>query len=148
MPSAVPRLKRRGQFLRVAGTRRRWAAPGLVLQVRRHRPDERDETAIAPVRVGFTASRKVGKAVARNRIRRRLRAAAEQVLPAHARPGHDFVVVARRAALTRPFPALLGDLETALRRLDAYCEEPDECDKQGAGDPPGHSAHRERAPTP
>ena len=148
MPTAVPRLKSRAQFLRVAGTRRRWAAPGLVLQVRRHRPDERDDDAVPAVRVGFTASRKVGKAVARNRIRRRLRVVADRILPAHARPGHDFVVVARRAALTRPFPALLADLETALRRLDAYCEVPAECDKQGAGDPPPHSEHRERAHTP
>jgi len=71
----------------------------------------------AAVRVGFTASRKVGSAVARNRARRRLREAARQVLPAQARPGYDLVLVARRETLTRTFAALVADLEVALRRL-------------------------------
>ncbi len=73
-------------------------------------------------RVGFTISRKVGGAVDRNRARRRLRAAAERVMPRHARLGHDFVLIGRRATLKRSFPALVGDLETALKKLDAYDE--------------------------
>jgi len=73
-------------------------------------------------RVGFTASRKVGTAVARNRARRRLRAAVARVMPAHAAPGHDYVLIARAGTLSRPFRDLVGDLETALRRLDAYCD--------------------------
>jgi ribonuclease P protein component len=66
------------------------------------------------IRVGFTASRKIGNAVARNRARRRLKAAAQQVLPLYGLPGNDYVLVARRETLTRPFGELLGDLETAL----------------------------------
>ena len=76
------------------------------------------------MRVGFTVSRKVGNAVARNRARRRLRAAVDQVIPTRARPGHDFVVIGRAATLTRPFNALVGDLTTALQRLDALDPEP------------------------
>jgi ribonuclease P protein component len=74
------------------------------------------------IRVGFTVSRKVGNAVARNRARRRLRAAAERIMPVHAKTGHDFVLVGRVATLERPFTALVVDLETALRRVRAYRE--------------------------
>ena len=119
MPAGVGRLKRRSEFLRVAGARRKWAAPGLVLQV--CKSDERpgDERRRG-LRVGFTASRKVGGAVARNRARRRLRAAADRVMPGAAEPGHDYVIIARGATLARPFDDLVGDLEEALRRLGAH----------------------------
>ena len=119
----IARLKRRAEFLRVAGGRRKAVTPGLILQAL-ERP--REDAAMlnadnndAP-RVGFTASRKVGIAVARNRARRRLKAAAAQVMPRHAAPGHDYVVIARLETLKRPFPALLGDFEAALKHLRAW----------------------------
>ncbi len=68
-------------------------------------------------RIGFTASRKVGIAVARNRARRRLKAAADRVLPQGGRPGFDYVVIARTGTLTRRFSDLVSDLETALKRV-------------------------------
>jgi ribonuclease P protein component len=117
MPTGIARLKRRSEFLRVARTRRKWVAPGLILQVRSRRPGE---TADEEARIGFTASRKVGNAVARNRARRRLRAVARRVLRGAAKPGHDYVVIARQATLTRPFADLVADLELAVRRLDAH----------------------------
>ncbi len=117
-------LKRRREFLRVTGAGHKWVAPGLILQARRHAPEDTkgakgDGEAF---RVGFTVSRKVGGAVDRNRARRRLKAAAERVMPRHARPGHDFVLIGRRATLKRGFPALIGDLEAALKKLGAYDE--------------------------
>ncbi len=93
--------------------------PGLILQALA-RPAA--EATPSEPRVGFTASRKVGIAVARNRARRRLRAAAERVLPLHAAPGHDYVLIARNGTITRPFAALIGDLEAALKRVGAYRE--------------------------
>jgi len=73
-------------------------------------------------RVGYTVSKRVGNAVERNRARRRLRAAAAAVLPAHARPGHDFVVIGVPATLTRAFADLAGDLRTALKHVGAWRE--------------------------
>ena len=108
-------LKRRADFLRVAALRRKWAMPGLVLQVAPN-PAEAD----ARPRIGFTASRKVGGAVQRNRARRRLREAVRAVLAAHAKPGLDYVVIAREQTVTRPWPDLLTDMELAMRRLKSW----------------------------
>jgi len=109
----VPRLKRRGDFLRVAGFGRKWVTPGFILQAAPQPKGLR-----APARVGFTTSRKVGKAVVRNRARRRLRAAVDLVFPEAAHAGWDFVLVGRRETNDRVFSALVADLRTALRRLD------------------------------
>lgn len=127
--AAVGRLKRRPDFLRVAAARRKWAAPGLILQAAKAKEDrnqpkaERDSTGPGDregLRVGFTASRKVGNAVARNRARRRLRAAVGEVMPRHAKRGFDYVVIARAGTLTRSFDDLVADLVTGLQRLGAY----------------------------
>lgn len=118
MPTRVGRLKRRSEFLRVARARRKWAAPGLILQAAPSEagPGEADSAAM---RIGFTASKKVGGAVERNRAKRRLRAVAQRVLPDRAMPGFDYVLIARTATLTRPAGPLAADLETALKKLDA-----------------------------
>ncbi|HYD69132.1 ribonuclease P protein component [Azospirillum sp.] len=116
----VGRLKRRPEFLAVAGTRRKHVAPGLILQVRRHDDRQRPAPGEPPLRIGLTASRKVGNAVVRNRARRRLREAARLILPAHAAPGHDFVLVARKDTADRPWTDLLGDLTAALKRLGLW----------------------------
>jgi ribonuclease P protein component len=132
MGCAPARLKRRSEFLKVAATRRKWVAPGLILQIRPH--DGGADAASggvghprvgyeAPVRVGYTVSRKVGNAVARNRARRRLKAVAETMLADHAAPGFDFVVIGRGETVRRSFAALNEDMETALRRLGAWREE-------------------------
>ena len=113
----LARLKCRSEFLRAAGRGRKWAAPGLVLQACRRPRNADGEADSAPPRVGFTASRKVGSAVQRNRARRRLRAAADQLLPRSARAGTDYVLIARAGTLTRPYQDLVGDLETALKRV-------------------------------
>lgn len=98
------------------------AYPGLVLQtlMRLTTTDAENRGPLMPMRLGITVSKRVGNAVERNRARRRLRAAAEQVLPRDAKDGYDYVVIGRTATLTRPFPALLNDLNRALRRLHVY----------------------------
>jgi len=118
MPVAIRRLLRRADFLRVAKTRQKYAAPGLVLQVGRQ-PENGGNRSEATVRVGFTVSKKVGNAVERNRVRRRLRAVAADILPDRARGGLDYVIIGRRNALVRPYPELCRDLATALQRTGA-----------------------------
>lgn len=106
------RLKRRAEFLRVAGSGRKAPAPGVVLQALRRGDD-------APVRLGFTVTKKVGNAVVRNRTRRRLRAAAEQVVAEQgaALAGHDLVLIGRDATRGRRFALLVEDLRRALSRV-------------------------------
>ncbi len=115
---ALARLKRRPEFLAVAAARRRWAAPGLVLQARRRDPDSAP-VPVSTIRYGITASRKVGNAVARNRAKRRLRAAAAEILPTAAAPGYDVVLIARAATVDRPYAALKDDLAKAVAKLAA-----------------------------
>jgi ribonuclease P protein component len=113
MTVRLVRLKTRGDFLRVAAARVRAVRPGLVLQAA-PQPGDADNAAL---RVGFTASRRVGNAVVRNRAKRRLRAAASSLLPQHGRMGTDYVLIARAGTGERPYAELLGDLEGALRQL-------------------------------
>jgi len=89
--------------------------PGFVLQT----APAPAETPSRAVRVGFTVSRKVGNAVQRNRVRRRLREVARMVIPDQARADLDYVLVGRQAALNRDFAALRQDLIEALKRLNA-----------------------------
>ncbi len=81
---------------------------------------DRDRADGSPhIGVGFTATKKLGGAVVRNRAKRRLREAARVLLPLHGRPGHDYVLIARQGAAERPWDRLLDDVKTALIRLAA-----------------------------
>ena len=115
MIAGLVRLKTRADFVRVAAGRSRAVRPAFIVQAAQQ-PTGNDNGGI--VRVGFTASRKVGNAVVRNRAKRRLRAVAAAILPRQGRRGTDYVIVARAATGERAFAALVTDLETALRQLD------------------------------
>lgn len=106
----LPHLKRRADFLKIAKRGRKAVTKGMIVQaLPRH--DEQ-------MHVGFTASRKVGGAVVRNRARRRMRALANSVLPNRAMNGHDYVLIARAAISDRAFNDLSVDLLRALAKLD------------------------------
>jgi ribonuclease P protein component len=123
MPSGLVRLKKRADFLRVAASGRRAVRPGLMLQAAAG-PSGIDGTA---VRVGFTASRKVGNAVIRNRAKRRLRAAAAEILASDGRPGTDYVLVARAGTGERCYSDLVGDLAGALRQVSRQADRNVDC---------------------
>jgi ribonuclease P protein component len=107
-------LKRRAQFLRIRKGAR-WATAAFVLEAKRRDEDAAD--ARAEPRFGFTVTKQIGKAVERNRIRRRLKAAVKDVQMAHARSDYDYVLIARRPALTSAYAALVSDLVVALERV-------------------------------
>jgi len=106
----MERLRKRQDFLDLRNGRKANAAT-LTLQARR-RPDGGSEP-----RAGFTVTKKVGNAVVRNRVRRRLREAMRLVAALHARPGHDYVVVGRRTTLNASFDTILNEMKTAFGRV-------------------------------
>ena len=117
MTASLVRLKIRADYVRVAAGRNRAVRPAFILQAA---PQPSDQDSGGSVRVGFTASRKVGNAVVRNRAKRRLRAIAADVLPREGRPGTDYVIVARATSSERVYADLVADLEGALRQLERH----------------------------
>jgi len=112
----IERLRKRPDFLACA--RAPACARGAVLVQAR----ARDDTPL--IRTGFTATKRIGGSVERNRAKRRLREAVRLLLPALARPGYDYVFIARGGVTTRPWPRLLDDVKSALLRLAAEREGP------------------------
>jgi ribonuclease P protein component len=107
----MERLRQRGDFL-AAASGIKASASAFMLQARRRADD-------GPVRFGFTVSKKVGNAVERNRVRRRLREMVRLAADNRTRAGHDYVLVGRRAALKVPFERMTKDFDGALRRVHA-----------------------------
>ncbi|MGR3661248.1 MAG: ribonuclease P protein component [Paracoccaceae bacterium] len=103
-------LCKRADFLRAARAKR-VVMPGFVFQARQRSPDE----TASGIRIGYTCSKKVGNSVARNRAKRRMREIAAKMLPLHAQPDWDYVLIGRnKITAERPFDALLADLRKAL----------------------------------
>jgi ribonuclease P protein component len=107
----MERLRQRADFL-AAAAGLKVPATAFVLQARKRTDD-------GPVRFGFTVSKKVGNAVERNRVRRRLKEIVRLSDTKRMQSGHDYVLVGRRAALKLPFDRIAQDFEGALRRMQA-----------------------------
>jgi ribonuclease P protein component len=108
----IERLRKRPDFL--AAAKSVTCARGALVAQGRGRADGAET-----VRLGFTATRKIGGAVVRNRAKRRLREAARMLAPLHAKAGCDYVFIARGGTANRPWARLLDDMKTALIRLAA-----------------------------
>jgi ribonuclease P protein component len=136
-------LVRRADF-QAAAKGRRVNAPPFALQMRRRAPGE---TLSDAPRFGLTATRKIGGAVERNRMKRRLRAAlrglgGEEPGAAFGEAGHDYVVVLRREALAAPFDSLLAELRKAMRKAH------DPRSRAASGAAPGSFRAAPRTPDP
>jgi ribonuclease P protein component len=106
----IERMRKRPEFLLAAQARFR--SHGAVVIQRRDRAD-----GDPLIRSGFTATKRVGGSVVRNRCKRRLREAARALLPLHGVPGSDYVFIARGGTAARPWDRLLDDVKSALIRL-------------------------------
>lgn len=107
-------LTKRRDFVACSNAKRQ-STKGIHLQARK-----RIEGEATGIRVGFTCSKKVGNAVARNKAKRRLREVARLILPEHGRDGWDYVLVGRKeTTATLPFDQLLSDLKRALSKIHA-----------------------------
>ena len=111
-PFRFESLKKRSDF-KAASAGFRFSTPGFTLL---RKPGTGDDGV---VRYGLTVTRKVGNAVIRNRIRRRLRAAIRALAQRHEGPAMDIVVLARGSLLTLPFSSIEADLARAVAALGA-----------------------------
>ena len=97
-------------------TGRRWSSPNLTLQAA---PRKAGSASPDAPRLGFTVTKKIGQAVTRNRVRRRLKSAvdasaARLIDEGFAKPDHDYVIVARSLALSTPFTSLIDEISAAF----------------------------------
>lgn len=106
-------LAKRQDFLRIAAGQKKWVSNSMIVQVA-----VRDEQDCSAIRVGYTASRKVGNAVMRNRAKRRLREVVAHLLWDKGQRGHDYVLIARASTVDMSFDQLIRDFSWCLRRLD------------------------------
>ena len=109
MTTVLGKLRNRPQFLKVAAKGRKWVTPGFILQVRSHNYEEREIATYENIRIGYTVSKKVGSAVIRNRVKRRLRALVAKVISSYARANRDYVLIGRKNAFDRPFDFMVSD---------------------------------------
>ncbi|MFP4313131.1 MAG: ribonuclease P protein component [Alphaproteobacteria bacterium] len=102
-------LKKRSDFLHAQKSGVKWVSQGFILQIA--------ENNLGQLRCGYTVTKKTEKsAVKRNRIKRRLRAVAADILPLHAKTSCDYVLIGRSQSLTRPYAALSQDLKWCLKK--------------------------------
>lgn len=109
-PFRLTTLTRRADFLAANGGRRA-PMPGFVLLVRRRGDDSAD------MRLGITVTKKIGNAVVRNRMKRRFRALARELLPVEGVPGADHVLIGRAGGVEREFGELKRELARALAKV-------------------------------
>ena len=112
-------IKKRSDFLKIQSGGKKWVSHGLIIQTAPNLDLEDDQSK----RIGFTVTKRVSKsAVVRNRIKRRLRAVAADILPDHAKSAQDYILVGRPQTLTRGYEALRNDLRWCLKKLDLLDE--------------------------
>lgn len=116
-------LQKRKDFIRVALQGQKMVTSGLILQAAQNLSASQTGT-----RLGYTATKKIGKAHVRNRTKRRLRAAAREIFPLHARPQTDYVLIGRYNTAGIDFIELKKNMAWALKKINALFETKDKAD--------------------
>ncbi len=109
-------LKKRRDFLNIASTGIKWVTPAFAIQM------GCDFVCTKPV-IGYTATRKIGGAVQRNRAKRRMRALAAELLPTQGRKNSGYVLIARKSMVSKKYVELQADLKWALKRMHQQWDE-------------------------
>lgn len=118
----IERLKLRREFLAAAKGRKAGSAT-LSIQGRRRGAHESESVDPDVVRLGFTCSKRVGNAVARNRARRRLKAAAAEIAPLLGAAGCDYVLIGRPQTIDCAYDALAADMRRAFTQVTAKLQD-------------------------
>ena len=109
--ATLTQIKKRSDFLKIQSKGRKWVSHGLIIQTM---PNDDNIK-----RIGFTVTKRTEKsAVKRNRIKRRLRAAAADIMPEYGKNGQDYILVGRPQTLTRPYETLKNDIKWCLGKMD------------------------------
>ena len=110
-------LRKRNQFVAMRKGKRQHCN-SFLLQMRKWTDEENAALAShGGLRIGFTVTKKVGNAVVRNRVKRRMRELVKSVLPVHGKKSHDYVLIGKRAALDTKFDTMIAELGSALKRI-------------------------------
>lgn len=113
-------LKKRADFLKIQSSGLKWVSHGLVIQARKAA-----EPDASILRIGYTVTKKIDKsAVVRNRMKRRLRSVAADILMQHGQRGYDYILVGRPLTASRDYKTLCQDLIWCLKKMDLYQADP------------------------
>ena len=114
----VGRLKKRSEFINVTANGKKWVTRGFILVANAQREKSTPDLEYLP-RVGFTATKKIGKSVVRNKAKRILRAISQEVLTSSNTPAWDYVIIARKTLTTSNYEDLKKDFRWAIKKLEA-----------------------------
>ena len=114
----VGRLKKRSEFINVTANGKKWVTDGFILVANAQREKSKPDLEYLP-RVGFTATKKIGNSVVRNKAKRILRAISQEVLTSSNTPAWDYVIIARKTLTTSNYEDLKKDFRWAIKKLEA-----------------------------
>ena len=114
----VGRLKKRSEFINVTANGKKWVTRGFILVANAQREKSKPDLEYLP-RVGFTATKKIGNSVVRNKAKRILRAISKEVLTSSNTPNWDYVIIARKTLTTSNYEDLKKDFRWAIKKLEA-----------------------------
>ena len=114
----VGRLKKRSEFINVTANGKKWVTRGFILVANAQREKSTPDLEYLP-RVEFTATKKIGNSVVRNKAKRILRAISQEVLTSSNTPAWDYVIIARKTLTTSNYEDLKKDFRWAIKKLEA-----------------------------